>query len=76
MPDPQQAVFDALRWLMQRKEIDTEITLDAAVIDDLGLDSLDVAELSAILEDNLGKDPYNEGLNPRTVGEIVDWYKA
>ena len=76
MPQAQEAVFEALRWLMQRKQIEAEITLGAAVIDDLGLDSLDVAELSAILEDNLGKDPYNEGLNPRTVGEIIDWYKA
>jgi acyl carrier protein len=76
MPDPQQAVLEALGWLMQRKQIEAEITLEAAIIDDLGLDSLDVAELSAILEDNLGKDPYNEGLNPRTVGEIIDWYKA
>ena len=76
MPEPQQAVFDALRWLMQRKDLDGEITLGSSVIDDLGLDSLDVAELSAILEDNLGKDPYNAGLNPRTVGAIIEWYGA
>ena len=76
MPDVKQAVFEALRWLMDRKQIEAEIALDSAVIDDLGLDSLDVAELSAILEDKLGKDPYNEGLNPQTVGEIISWYEA
>ncbi|CAM3598303.1 hypothetical protein [Smaragdicoccus niigatensis] len=42
----------------------------------LNLDSLQTAELSAILEDELGSDPFSAGLNVRTVGEILDFYAA
>lgn len=40
----------------------------------LGLDSLQTAELSAVLEDVFGTDPFSEGQLPETVGEIVDFY--
>jgi acyl carrier protein len=75
MPEAEQTIFDAIRRLLQRKQIEAEVTLDANIYDDLGLDSLDVAELSAILEDNLGSDPYNAGLNPLTAGAILAWYE-
>lgn len=75
MPDTEKMVFDAIRRLLHRKQIEAEVSLDAHIYDDLGLDSLDVAELSAILEDNLGRDPYNAGLNPLTAGAILAWYK-
>jgi acyl carrier protein len=52
-----------------------EIGLDSE-IDTLGLESLDVAELSAILEDELGRDPWSADYLPRTVGQIVEWYKT
>lgn len=73
--DPKQAIFDTIHMLLKRKSIDSEVTADS-VVDELGLESLDVAELSAILEDDLGSDPYSAGVLPRTVGEIVDWYKT
>lgn len=47
---------------------------DADFFDDLELDSLDVAELSALLEEQLGTDPYTEGVVPRTVGEVLAFY--
>ena len=40
----------------------------------LNLDSLQTAELSATLEDELGSDPFSEGLLPETVGEIIEFY--
>jgi acyl carrier protein len=40
----------------------------------LGLDSMDVAELSAVLEDAFGTDPYSTGEIPETFGEIVAFY--
>ena len=40
----------------------------------LGLDSLELAELSAMLEDELGTDPFSEGLMPETVGELLDFF--
>jgi acyl carrier protein len=75
LPDPEQTVYDTIRMLLKRKSVDTDVTADS-VIDDLGLESLDVAELSAILEDDLGRDPYSAGFLPETVGQLVDWYKS
>ena len=75
MPDPERTVFDTIQMLLRRKKIDVEVRLDSE-INELGLESLDVAELSAVLEDDLGRDPYSAGVLPRTVGEIVDWYKT
>lgn len=75
MPDPKQTVMESIQQLLRRKDIDVEIGLDSDVAA-LGLESLDLAELSAILEDELGKDPYSAGIVPRTVGEIIDWYNG
>jgi acyl carrier protein len=44
--------------------------------DGLGLDSLETAELSAVLEDEYGKDPFSSDVMPQTVGDIVDFYDA
>lgn len=44
--------------------------------DGIGLDSLETAELSAILEDDHGKDPFNDGELPQTVGDILAFYAA
>ena len=45
--------------------------------DGLGLDSLETAELSAVLEDALGEDPFSVGDEmPQTVGEVLDFYGA
>lgn len=42
--------------------------------DGLGLDSLETAELSALLEDDLGTDPFSVGELPQTIAEILDFY--
>jgi acyl carrier protein len=45
--------------------------------DGLGLDSLEAAELSAMLEDEFGSDPFSTGGElPETVGDIVRFYAA
>jgi acyl carrier protein len=45
--------------------------------DGLGLDSLEAAELSAMLEDEFGSDPFSSGGDlPETVGDIVAFYAA
>jgi acyl carrier protein len=45
--------------------------------DGLGLDSLEAAELSAMLEDEFGSDPFSAGGDlPETVGDIVLFYAA
>jgi hypothetical protein len=43
---------------------------------DLGLDSLELAELSAALEDDLGRDAFANGVLPRTVGDLLVFYQA
>lgn len=42
----------------------------------LGFDSLDTATLSALLEQELGIDPYSQGKFPLTVRELVDFYES
>ena len=41
----------------------------------LGLDSLEAAELSALLEDDFGSDPFSAGGDlPETVGDVLAFY--
>jgi acyl carrier protein len=42
--------------------------------DGVGLDSLETAELSALLEDDHGSDPYSTGGMPETMAEIQAFY--
>jgi acyl carrier protein len=44
--------------------------------DGLGLDSVEAAELSAVLEDEFGSDPFSAGDVPETVGDIVAFYET
>lgn len=75
MPEAEQTVKSAIKKLLKRRSSEpVEVDRDADLYQDLALDSLEVAELSAALEDDLGSDPYSEGLVPRTVGEIADFY--
>jgi acyl carrier protein len=72
--DVQDTIFSALRSLLDRRQHDAVVTLESSLYEDLELDSLEVAEFSAVLEDDLGRDPYSEGLVPQTVGEVVAFY--
>jgi acyl carrier protein len=52
-----------------------ELELDQLLFaDGIGLDSLETAELSAVLEDAFGADPFSVGDMPRSVGELLDFY--
>lgn len=42
--------------------------------DGAGLDSLETAELSAVLEDEFGTDPFSADQMPETLGDIVGFY--
>jgi acyl carrier protein len=48
----------------------------ALYADGIGLDSLETAELSAVLEDEYGIDPFSSGVMPQTVGEIYAFYAS
>ena len=60
------------------KEYDGELTDETSLYGDgLGLDSLEAAELSALLEDELGSDPFSAGGEmPESVGDIMRFYEA
>jgi acyl carrier protein len=75
VPDAEKTVVNAVRSLLKRRKEKVEIDVNADLYDDLELDSLEVAELSASLEDDLGSDPYSEGMVPRTIAEVVDFYE-
>lgn len=44
--------------------------------DGVGLDSLETAELSAVLEDEFENDPFSTDEMPQNLGEIVAFYAA
>lgn len=75
--DAERTVLDAIGVLLARRGApDLEVAPDSKLAEDLGFDSLELAELSAALEDELGSDPYSEGIVPPTVGELVGFYRA
>lgn len=75
MPDAESTIRAAIETLLERRgATGLEITPEARLTEDLGMDSLELAELSSILEDDLGSDPYTEGIVPATVGELVGFY--
>jgi acyl carrier protein len=75
MGSPRSSAEQAIRSFLQRADKDDQIGLDAPLFaGGLELDSLETAELSAILEDEVGSDPFSDGLLPETIREILDFY--
>jgi acyl carrier protein len=76
LPDAEKTILSVIRELLDRRaSADVDVTFDSDLHEDLELDSLELAELSAALEDDLGRDPYSAGIIPRTVGEVVEFYR-
>ena len=73
--DAELTIVSALRAILERRDQgDVAISHASSIVEDLELDSLEVAEFSALLEDDLGTDPYSAGIVPMTVGEVVAFY--
>ena len=75
--EPHTFIVESIQMLLARRDdaaATSGVTLEAHLTNDLDLDSLELAELSVLLEDNFGRDPYSEGMVPNTVGEIVAFY--
>lgn len=60
--------------LEQRGAGGIEVNSESTLTGDLGLDSLELAELSAVLEDEIGYDPFSEGIVPETVAQLIEYY--
>jgi acyl carrier protein len=80
MNDVQDSILVLIQSLLERSDKgDVTVAMDTAIHGDgdgLGLDSLETAELSAMLEDEFGTDPFGAGLMPETVAEIVAFYSS
>ena len=78
MTDYQGSILAMIQDLLERTDMgDKVVALDSRLHGDgLELDSLHTAELSAMLEDEFGTDPFAEGQMPETVAEIVAFYGA
>jgi acyl carrier protein len=69
-------ILETIQSVLERRgATELQISPEAKLTADLGLDSLELAEISAVLEDELGSDPYSAGIVPETVGELVDFYR-
>lgn len=68
-------IVSTLDELLRRRDAnDIVVRPESSLLADLGLDSLELAELSAALEDAVGHDPFSEGILPETVAELVAFY--
>jgi acyl carrier protein len=72
---PHDAASTVRSFVARVKKRKKSVELDVSLYSEgIGLDSLDVAELSAVLEDEFGLDPFSNGLMPETIGDIVAFY--
>ena len=72
-------VFEKIRAMIaEQLEIDEDtITMDSALIDDLGADSLDVVDLVMSIEDEFEIEVPDEAIeNMRTIGDAVRFIEA
>ncbi len=70
-----QDVLETVRGFVARVKNHCDIDLTTSLYGDgIGLDSLELGELGAVLEDEYGSDPFGAGLEPETVADIVAFY--
>jgi acyl carrier protein len=68
-------ILGTIKTFLKHQKKEDSVELGTALFaDGIGLDSLQTAELSVMLEDELGRDPFSAGQFPQTVGEIVEFY--
>jgi acyl carrier protein len=66
-----------LEILKEKNVQQSSIAPDDSLLEDgLGLDSLDLAELSVALEHQLGRDPFSEGVFPSTLRDLCRYYET
>lgn len=71
-------IFERVKKIiLDQIEIDeSTVTLEAGFIEDLGADSLDVAEMIMAFEDEFNVEIEDEDIEKmRTVGHVVDYFK-
>lgn len=69
-------VFETIQVFLTRVKRDTDVDSTTSLFGDgIALDSLETAELSALLEDEHGEDPFSQGGLPQTIGEVLAFYE-
>ena len=75
MASPRSQAEETIKRFLSRANKDADVTAETSLYaDGIGLDSLETAELSAMLEDDLGSDPFSLGATAQTIGEVLDFY--
>ena len=70
-------VVEAIQAFLVRVQKPADLTPETQLYaEGIGLDSLETAELSALLEDEFGADPFSSEEMPQTVGEILAFYDS
>jgi hypothetical protein len=69
MGSPQELAEQTVRSFVARVKLDTPLYAEG-----VGLDSLEAAELSALLEDEVGSDPFTSSEMPQTLRDIIGFY--
>ena len=68
-------VVKVIQEFLERIEKPAELTPEIELYaEGIGLDSLETAELSALLEDEFEADPFSTEEMPQTVGDILAFY--
>ena len=78
MGSPQELAEQTVRSFVARVKPETaEFELDTPLYaDGVGLDSLEAAELSALLEDEVGSDPFTSDEMPQSLRDIIAFYEV
>lgn len=73
----QDRILDVIARIVEHRGTQVPVMTEASDLyqGGIGLDSLDAATLSALLEQEFGHDPYSEGRFPRTIGDILAFYQ-
>lgn len=73
----EETVIAMIKRIIKHQALEeAEVVASSELYDNgIGLDSMCVAELSAVLEKTYGTDPYTSGELPQTVQDIVDFYE-
>lgn len=77
MSEAKKTIYRVMDGLLERREDGAPtFSSDSRFFEDLDMDSLEVAELSAALEDELGTDPFSQGLLPSTLADLIAFYES
>jgi len=74
---PEDVIVATIEELIKRRGGDSiGVRAESNLLADLEMDSLEVAELATVLADEVGREPFSDGIFPETVAELVAFYNS